>query len=148
MIMFLLRYWEIIVAAIVTAATAWILHSMDVQRIESKNHAVLIAQQTALEEKCASEKKITEESSREYESKIDALNIRINDSKRMRENYCIVPIAGPTNGGLGVASSRGHVGSHGVPIEEFYDYAGTCERLRIQVISLQDFIDKTYAGVN
>lgn len=145
---FILRYWEIVLAAIVTAAIAWMLHSLDVQRIESKNRAALATQQAALEEECALNKRITEESSREYESKINALNIRLNNSRRMRENYCIVPIAGPTNGGLGVASSRGHVGSHGVPIEEFYDYAGTCERLRIQVISLQDFIDKTYAGVN
>ena len=145
---FILRYWEIILAAIVTAATAWMLHSVDVQRIESKNRAALATQQAALEEECASDKRITEESSREYESKINALSVRLNNSKRMRENYCIVPIASPTNGGLGVAPAGGHVRSHGVPVEEFYDYAGTCERLRIQVISLQDFIDKTYAGVN
>lgn len=145
---FIFRYWEVILAAIVTAATAWMLHSVDVQRIENKNRVALAAQQAALEESFAANNKITEESSREYESKINTLNIRLNNSKRMRENYCIVPIASPTNGGLGVASPRGHVGSHGVPIEEFYDYAGTCEHLRLQVISLQDFIDKTYAGVN
>ena len=86
---FIFRYWEVILAAIVTAATAWMLHSVDVQRIENKNRVALAAQQAALEESFAANNKITEESSREYESKINTLNIRLNNAKRMRENYLL-----------------------------------------------------------
>lgn len=139
--MILLRYWQPLLASIATACVAWMLHSLDVGRIENKNRTALAAQQTALEEKFASDKKLTEESSRDYQIQVDALNLKLVDVKRMRPNHCITPITGEADSSNGSSSIGKHGGQDGVSTDALYEYAGTCERLRIQVISLQDFID-------
>lgn len=144
--MFLIRYWRPIAASIATACLAWVLHSLDVSRIENNNRSALAAQQLALEEKCASDKKLTEESSRDYKIEVDALARKLADVKRVRPNHCIMPIAGKASGGDGSATAGKYAGQNGVATDALYDYAGTCERLRIQVSSLQDFIDNVWAG--
>jgi len=143
---FFIKYWEPILAALVTACTAWMLHSLDVKAIEEKNRLALAAQQANLEAKFALNRTITETSSLDYASKISALNTRLNDPERMRENYCVMPITSSPSSGIGNPSSKGYAEPHGIPVERLYNYAGTCEHLRIQVISLQDFINTIYTG--
>lgn len=138
--------WRLVGAALagagVVAALALGLHRLDVYRIEARHRMEMQVQQTALVAQCEADKQITQEVSHDYQTKIDALNRRLADLKRVRPSVC-VPVTKPTSGhnaGTGAEPPR----SHGLTSDALLDYAAEAERYRLQLIGCQDFIKKTW----
>lgn len=140
----LLKYWQPIAAAIVTALLAWGAHSLDVSWIEARHAKELAAQETALRAECKADKELTKEVSHGYQSKITDLNAKLAALKRVRPSRCVVPIAGDTAGRSPAAGADKPAGQDGTPAESLYDFAGDAEKYRLQLIACQEFIEKTW----
>ena len=96
---------------------------------------------------CNKDKQITQEAANDYETRISALNIQLASVKRMQPSRCIMPIAAkPASRTHAAAGKSEPAQQHGVSTGWLYGYAGTCEKLRIQVIGLQNFITLTWAS--
>jgi hypothetical protein len=115
----------------------WYVHS---RIAESTLKSALASQQAALIKQCEDSKKITMEVSREYQSKITALNGRVA-ALRLRPAKC-VPVTKPATGHNGEASGNEPARPHGVDAGFLIDYAGEAEKYRLQLISCQDFVRK------
>lgn len=141
----LLRYWQPIAAAIATASIAYLLHTVAVNNIEADHRQALADQKAAIEKQCAADKQLTEENSRAYHKDLKTLADRLAAVKRVQPTRCVVPIAGEAGSGLGIPSSGEHAGQDGVTTDALYDFAGECEAFRLQIISLQSFINDVWA---
>lgn len=125
---------------------SWALHTLDVARIDAAWQKKLDNQKTELEAQCAEKVKLTEENSRDWQKKNFDLTRQLANLKRVYATACIVPVTGQTGGGDATGGIGEHARQNGVTVGPLLDYAGECEGYRLQVISLQDFIDKTWAG--
>ena len=104
----------------------------------------LDAQKDSLEASCALDKKLTEENSHAYQKEIANINVELMRAKRLLPSKCVTPVAGKTAGGDGAYKTGQYAGFNGVDSDELLEYAGECERYRVQVNSLQDFINKVW----
>lgn len=98
----------------------------------------LQSQETELVAACQKNVSITEENSRDYQTQLTAARNRV--MQLQRSNTC-VSVASKTNSGTGGTKPDKHVGTDGVPASSLFELAGECEQYRLQVISLQKFIN-------
>ncbi len=142
-----LRFWQLAVGAIGAFGLSYLLHTVDVDRIEKKQRDVLAAQAIELTTKCDSDKKITLEASNDLQSKISALNSELISVKRLHPSSCIVPVrpADATRCNDGAAArKKPPTADAGVTSDALYDYAGEAEKYRLQLISCQGFVRKVW----
>lgn len=87
---------------------------------------------------CVKQHNINKEVTNDYQNKIDALNRRVRDIKRVQSAHC-VPIAAcrPDD-----KAAAGHADRDGVLASELFEYAGRCEAIRLQLLGLQGYIEK------
>lgn len=112
---------------------------------ESEQKTALETQETLLRSQCADDKKLTEENSRDYQAKVSDLSHKLADAKRLYSISHIMPTSRSPSGINGETSRNEHAGSNAGTPESFIDYAGTCEKLRLQVISMQEFENKVWS---
>lgn len=143
--MFPLNWFQVGGGALAAFALSWLLHTVDVGRIEAGQKKALTDQQTVLEKHCADDKQLTEENSRAYKNNMDILADRLIALKRVQPARCVMPVAGETGGGPSSPFTDEHARPDGVSTDALLDYGADCERLRLQVISLQSFINDTWA---
>lgn len=130
--------------AIPALALSWLLHTVDVSRLEAKQRDALQTQATALKAQCTKDKEITTHAAQTYQDQIGALNRQLNALRLRPRPKCIMPVTRPSPQ-LDAASGKGKpAGSYGVSTGWLYDYAGEAERYRLQVIGLQGFIRDTW----
>lgn len=141
--MFLITYWQPIAASVATFCICFLLHTVDVDRIEHKQAKALTDQATQLTLACIADKQITEGVSNEYEKKITNLNKQLA-AKRMQSPHCIVPVTITPIRLDAKAGTDQHGGQNGVTDIALFDFSGEAERYRLQVIGLQDFLCKTW----
>jgi len=143
----LIKYWQPILAAIVTALLALGAHKLDVYRINELHKSALKAQAEALIEQCEKDKKLTTEVSRDYQNNIANLNRKLADAKRMRASAeTCVSITGTTGGRDAAKEDTGLRGTHGVAAESLFDFSGDAEQVGLQLDACQAFIKKTWAA--
>lgn len=111
---------------------------------ESRQERALAAQELKLQAECAADKKLTEDNSHAYQTKVSALSRQLADARRMFSTKCIVPVTGEAVGSHGGAGTGEHGRQNAVSAGTLIDYAGECEQYRLQVISLQEFINDTW----
>ena len=146
--MFLLANWKTILGIVATAALAYLLHTMDVNRLEAKERADIAAQQTADAQSCNADKKITEEVSHDYEAKIRALNSQL-DAIRLRPNVCVTVAPRPAAGRNATASvSKPARQNAGVDSDALFSIAAEGEHYRLQLIACQAFVTDTWKEKN
>ena len=95
--MWFLSNWKVILSFISTAALAYLLHALDVDRIEKKQERAIASQVSEDNKKCSEQKQITQEVSNEYERKISALNDELASVKLREPTRYIMPITKPTS---------------------------------------------------
>jgi len=100
--------------------------------------SALASQQEALVKQCEDSKKITEEVSREYQSKISDLSKRVAAYKLRKPPAC-VHVTNTTSGNDG-SPRGGLVGTDAVNSESLTDYAELAEGYRLRLISCQNFV--------
>lgn len=131
--------------AVVTALVAFGLHSVDVHFIEKSWQKKLDDQHTADVAACDKDKAITKGTNDALQKDRDAIARKLADFKRMQPSHC-VPVAAlktePATGG------DGHAGQNGIGLESDWlrEYAAECENYRRQRITLESFIDGTWAA--
>lgn len=135
---------QIGIGSIAAFALSWLLHTVDVNRIDNNWQDKLDAQKVEILKSCADDKKLTEDVSHDYQNKLAALNKQLSTIKLHQPSRCVMPIAGKASSGTGGDSKGKYVGQDGVDSDALYDYATTCEHYRLQVISMQDFISKVW----
>lgn len=91
---------------------------------------------------CNNNQKITSEVSQEYHNEITNLSNSITKYKRLLNNRVCTTVSGASPSNNGETSSGKYVGQNVVSSDKLIDFAAEAERYRIQVISLQDFINK------
>ncbi len=123
----LLKYWQIAVGSIAAFGLSWLLHTIDVDRIEVAKRAAIeqlkiecMAQQNALKEKNDDLQK----------------NLAINAAnavkyKRM-SSRCILPATGSSQPATGGA---GHAEANGISSDWLRDFALQCNNYRSEVIA-------------
>lgn len=144
MFLMLLKYWQPLAAAIATAALAWLLHSVDVHRLEAKHQRNLVSNAAAIQAECTADKRLTAEVSNDYQTRIAALNNELAAVKRLRPSKCVVPTPIPAPGRNEATSRTKPAEEDGVTSDALYDFAGEAEQYRLQLIACQAFITKTW----
>ena len=142
MIALVLRYWKFGVGALAGAlimygaieVRVWVINAAHALEIESTKRSVI--------EQCEEDKKLTLEVSNAYQIELSDLNRRLVDLKRVQRDVC-VPVADPASG-RDASAGAGHVERNGILAGTLYDYAGTAEQYRRQLMACQSFIIKTW----
>lgn len=144
--MTLLKYWQPIIAFIATALLSYGLHAFDVQRIEARHKVAVEAARAAVKVECEADKQLTTEVSNDYQNQIANLTVQLNRLKRLHNNSKCVPVTRPSEG-RNATPVRGELaGTNGLSTGWLIDFAGEAEQYRLQLISCQDFISKTWAA--
>jgi hypothetical protein len=142
----MINWVQIVGGAVAAFALSWLLHTVDVNRIDKNWQEKLDTQKAETEAACLKDKKLTEENSREYQSKLSDLAGKLAAVKRVQPARCVVPVAGKAGGGDATAPANVNAGLDGVGTDSLFSFAGECEQYRIQVITLQDFINKVWTS--
>jgi hypothetical protein len=138
------QFWPVIPAL----ALAWFLHSADVTRINAKFQQELQAKAAQVQHQCDLDKQLTEDVANEYENQINDLNGQLAAAKRVRPRTCVIPLQSTLAANrfnAGTSSSKLSV-AYGVTSDALIEFAADCEKTRLQLNGLQDFVRKTWAG--
>ena len=145
--LFLLNNWKSILCILATAALAFLLHSLDVYRIEAQHRVELEAQAKSLDAQCLKEKAVTEGVSNDYLEKLHALNSRY-DSLRVQHGRCVsVAASKPAvrdNATAAAELPRQDGKSVGLTSDALFSFARDAEHVRLQLLGCQSFITKTW----
>ena len=94
---------------------------------------------------CLSDQRLTQEVSNAHEEKISHLNVQLRDAKRLLNNTpACVPVASAACQCDVPTPERKPSGQNGLRSEWLLDFAAEGEQYRLQLISCQDFIKKTW----
>lgn len=89
---------------------------------------------------CEKERKISYEASEKYQTRLSDLDRQLNSLRVQYRTVCI-PVDAP--GRPDATAAEGKLsGPHGVNAEALLEFAAACEKERLKVIGLQDFITK------
>lgn len=142
MLIWIIKYWVVIPAALITALISFGLHKIDMARIEAKQVKALAAQEAQLTAACQKAQKITEEISHDYQEQLSAFNRKLAALKRVRTNPQCVPIADAAARHDGAANTDKLSGPRGLRPDWLYDTAAEADQYRLQLIACQEFIKK------
>ncbi len=142
-----LSWIQIGAGAIGAFALSFLLHIVDVHRIEANWQAKLDQQKIELENQCKADQTITKEANDDLQKKYDSIAGKLAASKRMHPARCIIPAPSKT---IASSGGNGHAGQNGTGLSTDWlrDYAAECETYRSQRISLEKFIDDVWAARN
>jgi hypothetical protein len=137
----MLNWIPIALGAASAFALSFLLHTVDVDRLEEKQAIALATQKTAMEKSCAEDKAITQGANDALQKNINIISSKLAASKRVHPANCLLaaPIKTDTSSGGGQ-----HAGQNGISSDWLRDYAAECETYRQQRIVLEKFIDNTW----
>ncbi len=138
------QFWPVIP----TVVLALFLHHASVIDLQAKQQAALAAQAAQINHQCQMDKQLTAEVSHEYENQVNDLNGQLAALKRVRPRTCVIPLPSALAANrfnAGVSTSKLPV-AHGVTSDALVDLAGDCEKTRLELNGLQDFVRKTWAA--
>lgn len=132
-------------SALAIGTLAWLLHMVDVNRIEARQRDALQEQATVLQDKCDADKKLTEGIENDYQKQVNALNSTINALRLRKLARCVpvrdaVPAKRPNAAPTGAKLPE----RDGVSSEYLIDYAGRAEECRLKLITLQGFVTQVW----
>ncbi len=134
--MWLIANWKTIAAV----ALCWMLHTLDVHRIEEKQANEITRTRNAMTDACNKVQETTRKISHDYQIQLGSLNSRLSAAKRLHNSGC-VSVASSSAAGLDAAAAKGKLIRRNVDADRLIDLAGRGEKYRIQLISCQQFID-------
>jgi len=128
--------------AIPTLVISIFLHNWDVNRLQKINDDKLAAQVQFDIKQCADEKQITSNVGTDYENKINDLNDQLNKLRQQAPR--IIYVTKPATGANAAGAKGINAEGNGIDSSRFIEYGGKCEKLRLTVSGLQDFINQTW----
>lgn len=139
MIEFLIKNWKDIAVAIAAFGFSYMLHTLDVHRIEAKQVAEIQNVKQAMTAKCDQAKAITNGVSHDYQSKLAALDARLSSARSVYNGSCL-SVQTAAAAGHDAAAAAGKPIRRNVDGTRFIEIAGRAEKYRLQLISCQRFI--------
>lgn len=144
----LLKYWQIILTALVTALVVglvgWTYHGWSVGRLNARHEAALVSQQTALQGECQKDKLITQEISNDYQNQLSDLRQQLAAIKRVQPNRCVPTASRPASRRDDAKGNPQLSDAHGVFTDDLYDFAFDAEQVGRQLDACQGFINATW----
>lgn len=140
-----MSYVQFIIGFIVSSILWGLVGIITIDHLDKKVATLMQLQVKADNLQCSADKRLTEGVSSDYQKKISDLNNQLA-LRRMQSPHCIVPTAFRSPRTPAGAKSNKHDEKNGVNTASLYDFAGECEQHRLQLISLQDFIRRTWAA--
>lgn len=137
--MWLLANWKILVTVAGTLSLSWMLHTLDVHRIEARQVSEIATVKTAMAAECNKAQETTRKVSHDYQTKLAALDARLSAARRMHDNRCM-SVTGIPATGHHAGTAGGKLSGRDVEAAGLIDLAGRAERVRIQLIACQGFI--------
>lgn len=138
-VIWILKFWQPIVSAILTAIVAFGLHSV-VSNISEANHkAELLKQATQMTEQCNEDKLKIQKAGENYEARITILNHKLRTLSSVRPSC--VPITGSPGVDHATSGNSQLLSGNGISSNWLIQFAGRCEREAIKLDSLQEFIN-------
>jgi hypothetical protein len=131
--------------AIAAAALSWLLHTVDVNRLEKIHAGELKAQATRLESICTADQKLTKGKNDELRKDRDAIARRLADYKRLHPASPVIPA--PSREAIVGKAREGYAGGYGAvagSTDEFRDYGAECELIRRDFRSCDSFVDDAW----
>lgn len=133
-------------SALAVGALAWLLHTVDVDRIEARQRTALTEQATQLQEQCTADKKLTKEAEDGYQKRIAGLNSDINALKLRKPHRCVPVTAKPSQRPHAASPEAKLSGGDGLQSEYLIEYAGRAEECRLKLIGLQGFVSQVWGA--
>jgi len=141
----MINNWRTIAAALAVLSLSYILHRLDVYRLEDRHRAALAQQADSIQNECKAAQLVTQEVSRDYQNAIVDLNGQLASAKRLRPNACIaVHKPNPPCRCDGSTTSTEFSGSDvGVARFDLLDFSRDAEQVRLQLKACQKFVART-----
>lgn len=137
---FLLANWKSILAVVATAALCYLLHTVDVNRIEADQRAAIAAQQKADGKQCDAEKQVTKDANDALTTARDDLARKLATLKLQHPAAC-VPVSRPSEV-LNRGDRPAGRDEHGLSTDWLYDYsASQCSTYWRQLKVCDKFLD-------
>lgn len=136
-----LSWIQVGAGAIAAFALSFLLHTVDVNRIEKMWQGKLDDQKIALEKQCKADQAITKGINDDLQKNYDSIARKLATVKRVQPARCIIPT---TSEAFVAPGGSGHAGQNGISTDWLRDYAAECETYRSQRIGLEKFIDDTW----
>lgn len=137
--------WIFIAAGAVPALLlAWLLHTVDVDRIEAAQKVAIADQQAADKKTCDSDKSITKEANDALQKSNANCSARV--SKLMRLQAQCVPLSRPAQ--LAGDKQPGSGGSDGLSTLWLQGFAEQCKEYRDTLIICEDYAQKAHDACN
>lgn len=130
--------------AVAAFALSFLLHTVDVNRIEVSWQKKLDEQKIELEKKCKDAQEITKRGNDDLQNQYNVIAIKLANARRLQPARCVVPV---TSKIVSPASGGEHAGQNGVTADALYEYAADCETYREQRLTLEQFIDDTWKAL-
>lgn len=90
---------------------------------------------------CENDKKIANEVSNDYQEKLTALDIQLLELRGLYDTTCVK--VNSSSSGHNATTAEGELrGQDGIEAKWLIEYAGDAERVRLRLISCQDFINR------
>ena len=144
--LWLLNNWKSIASAACAIVLCFGLHMLAVHALEVKHRAALVTQQIKMITSCEADKRITLETSYDYEQSLSVLADRLVDARRVSKHVCVVPTSKPAARHNDAAPDTRFSETYGVPATAFIDYAGDAEAVGLQLDATQRFIRDVWAA--
>ena len=141
-----LNWLSALAGAIPVAIIAWLLHSVDVNHINAKHEAALIAQRVEDQKQCDMDKNLTKEANDALQKDRDTIAARLNSLLMQHPAGCVMPV--PHSSQLPSSGKGKHAGQNGgragVSTDWLREFAAECEGYRTEVEACTKFVTDTY----
>lgn len=146
MIALILKYWPAIPGFMLASVIGYFVNTVSIDHLKQKQATELAEQQTKLEASFVASKQLSQGVSDAYQKNLNNLNSQYS-SLSLRDNAACVVVqpTSQTSGPNATAGTNKSSGSNGVRPGTLLRITKRGEQYRLQVIGLQDFINKTWA---
>lgn len=133
-----LSWLQIGLGAAAAFALSWLLHTVDVDRIEAAQRAALEAQSKSLNDACEKDKALTKDANDGLQKQYSIINTRRDVIDGVLLPNCTAYV--PAYSSKPVAAGQQHAGQHGLSTKWLKHYAAQCETYRQERVALEAFI--------
>jgi len=132
-------------------AMCWFLHHMGykagLERGKELEQKALLTLETELNNRCVKQQKLTGEISNAYQNNLSGVDEQLDNIRMQSRNEIsnIIPISRTTSRPDAGTESGKQDKSDAIPAIKLIEFSGTCEKDRLKILGLQDFIRKERA---
>lgn len=144
--LFIFNNWRTIAAVLATLSLSYILHRLDVYRLEDRHRAAIAQQADSIQNECKAAQAVTEGVSRDYQNALSDLSNQLASAKRLRPNACVVvhPPAPPCGRDGSTAPTKFSGSDVGIARFDLLDFSHDAEQVRLQLKACQSFVQKSF----